>query len=63
MRDAFLVAVGLGLLFFAGCEKQEPLPAESATVVTPRAAVRLTFLVVDDPELAAGAKLLRGEWA
>ncbi|MCH8840839.1 MAG: hypothetical protein IH831_09240, partial [Planctomycetes bacterium] len=36
---------------------------EPGVTATPRAAVQLTLLVVDDPELAAAARMLRGEWA
>jgi hypothetical protein len=59
-----LVALGLGLAFFWGCERnRSPSPPAGQTVASQRAAVRLTVLVVDDPELAAGVSLLRGEWA
>ena len=64
MRRQCLVAVGLGLAISGGCERNAtPSAAEPSDVVTPRAAVRLTLLLVDDPKLAAGARLLRGEWA
>ncbi len=52
----FLVSVTL----VVGCQKPAPQPPP----VTPRqAASKLSVLVVDDPALAAGIKLLRGEWA
>ncbi len=64
MGRLVLVALGLGLAISWGCERKAP-PRDTGPRIaaTPRAAVRLTLLVVDDPELAAGAKLLRGEWA
>ena len=64
MRRRYLVAIGLGLAISWGCARKGPSPAvEPGLTPTPRAAVQLTLLVVDDPELAAGARLLRGEWA
>lgn len=60
MRQSILVAVGLLLAISAGCG-DKTTPAASAPA--PRAAVKLTLLIVDDPEIAAAAKLLRGEWA
>lgn len=64
MRRLVLVALGLGLAISWGCERKAPFQAgEPSIAATPRAAVRLTLLVVDDPALAAGAKLHRGEWA
>jgi|GEM_PF-2512103 len=60
MRRLFLVAIGLGLVISWGCARNDPSPGVTAT---PRAAVQLTLLVVDDPELAAAARVLRGEWA
>ncbi|MCH7750553.1 MAG: hypothetical protein IH898_00135 [Planctomycetes bacterium] len=54
----------MGLAISWGCAQNNPSPAvEPGVTATPRAAVQLTLLVVDDPELAAGASLLRGEWA
>ncbi|MCA9230084.1 MAG: hypothetical protein KDA57_05505 [Planctomycetales bacterium] len=52
------------LLTLSGCEKQPQtdVPAD-ALPATPRAAVRLTVLVIDDQGLAAGIDLMRGEWA
>ena len=64
MRRRYLVAIGVGLAISWGCARNDPSPAVKPGVTpTPRAAVQLTLLVVDDPELAAGARLLRGEWA
>jgi len=46
-----------------GCQ-QEPAKSPVPAQKTPRAvSVQLTALVIDDPPLAAGLKLLRGEWA
>ncbi len=64
MRQLFLVAIGLGLAISWGCARNDPSPTvEPGVTATPRAAVQLTLLVVDDPELAAAARVLRGEWA
>ena len=64
MRQLFLGAIGLGLAISWGCTRDEASPAvHSGGTSRPRAAVQLTLLVVDDPEMAAGARLLRGEWA
>lgn len=43
-----------------GCGKKA---VEKPMAATPRAAVKLRVVVVDDPELAVGINLLRGEWA
>ncbi len=52
------------LLVLPGCGKKEPVkPAAVSTTPSPKAAVKLTILVVGDAELAAGIRLLRGEWA
>ncbi len=64
MRQLFLGAIGLGLAISWGCSRDDASPdAGAATAAKPRAAVQLTLLVVDDPEIAAGASSLRGEWA
>ena len=42
-----------------GCQEK---PAPTAPVASRQAASKLTVLIVDDPPLAAGLKLLRGEW-
>jgi len=48
----------------SGCGKKKPVKsANEPKPSTPRAAVKLTVLVVDDPEIATGINLLRGEWA
>jgi len=45
-----------------GCQRSDPQTQPSH--VAPRlAASKLSILVIDDPPLAAGLKLLRGEWA
>jgi len=43
-----------------GCQKP---PREPVTVATRLATSKLSILVVNDPPLAAGIQLLRGEWA
>ena len=51
-------------LSLPGCGKKEAVvPAVTDRSSTPRAAVKLTIMVVDDPEIAAGIGMLRGEWA
>jgi ABC-type glycerol-3-phosphate transport system substrate-binding protein len=60
MRPLFLVLI---CAISCGCrEGKEPAATEPRTV-TPKAAVKLTVLVVDDSELAQGIKLLAGEWS
>jgi len=44
-----------------GCQK--PTPQGTTSVAPRQAASKLSILVVNDPPLAAGIKLLRGEWA
>ena len=44
-----------------GCQK--PAPQDTTSVAPRMAASKLSVLVVNDPPLAAGIKLLRGEWA
>lgn len=52
------------LLVLPGCGKKEAAkPSTVSTTPSPKAAVQLTILVVGDAELAAGIRLLRGEWA
>jgi len=64
MRQLFLGAIGLGLAISSGCAREEgSTSADLTEKARPRAAVKLTLLVVGDPELAAGASSLRGEWA
>lgn len=64
MRQLFLVAIGISLAFSCGCRRSDSSPAQrSGTPPSPRAAVQLTLLIVDDPELATAASALRGEWA
>ncbi|TWU25928.1 hypothetical protein [Bythopirellula polymerisocia] len=47
-----------------GCREQAKLSTESEVPsINPRAAVKLTILLVDDPELAKGIELLSGEWS
>ena len=46
-----------------GCRDAAEPVVEKTSVAKPRAAVRLTVLVVDDAELAKGIKLLAGEWS
>lgn len=60
MSRAFSVFL-IGVFTLAiGCQKPPPQPPPKA----PRqAASKLSILVVNDPPLAAGIKLLRGEWA
>jgi len=49
------------LVLAIGCQKEAP---PGATPVAPRqTAAKLLILVVDDAQLAAGLKILRGEWA
>ena len=53
----------LGLLTISlGCQETPPPPATNPAAPR-RAAVELKILVVEDPPLAAGIKLLRGEWS
>ena len=56
----------LALIFIVSCgcsgQPQQVRP-ETVAKVDPRAAVKLQVLVVDDPNLAAGIKLLSGEWS
>ena len=48
----------------SGCGKRSEPAGETPTQKpTPRAAVKLNILVVDDEKLAAGVNLLRGEWS
>jgi hypothetical protein len=60
MRPLFLVLI---CVISCGCrDGKDPGVAEPRNV-TPKAAVKLTVLVVDDAELAQGIKLLAGEWS
>lgn len=54
-----------GLVCFCtlGCREQSSSKSNKTTSAAPRAAVTLQVLVVDDPDLATGLNLLRGEWA
>ena len=56
-----LLFLMLALVF--GCQSEPPAQEPSQVAPTKRAAVELTMVVVDDPPLAAGIKLLRGEWS
>jgi len=61
MRPVFLA---LFCLFSIGCREQTQVSKEAEIpTVSPRAAVKLTLLVVDDPDLAKGIQLLSGEWS
>ncbi len=44
-----------------GCQK--PAPQDTTSIAPRMAASKLSVLIVSDPPLAAGIKLLRGEWA
>jgi maltose-binding protein MalE len=59
MRYLFLVLI---CVISYGC-RDAAEPAQKAEVAKPQAAVKLTVLVVDDPEIARGIKLLAGEWS
>ena len=51
-------------IFCAGCQ-EEPIhqPQAGSSAARISAAVKLRLLVVEDPELAAGIRLLSGEWS
>jgi maltose-binding protein MalE len=59
MRYLFLVLI---CVISCGC-RDTAKPAQKTEVAKPQAAVKLTVLVVDDPEIARGIKLLGGEWS
>jgi hypothetical protein len=60
MRYLFLVLI---CVISCGCrDAAEPVQNE-VSVAKPQAAVKLTVLVVDDPEIARGITLLAGEWS
>ena len=64
IRIVLLFLVSGVLLFAEGCKKEPTVRRQPAEGSSPaRAAVKLAVLVVEDPELAAGLKLLRGEWS
>ncbi|NOY30779.1 MAG: hypothetical protein GXP28_11605 [Planctomycetes bacterium] len=50
-------------LALPGCAKKTAEKPAVAAPRAPRAAVKLSVVVVDDPGLAVGINLLRGEWA
>ena len=58
-RVFFLLLTSL-LVLAGGCQESPP---QRPAVAPRQAASKLSVLVVDDPALAAGVKLLRGEWA
>jgi ABC-type glycerol-3-phosphate transport system substrate-binding protein len=60
MRRLFLVLI---CAISCGCRDTAEPVVEKAASAKPRAAVRLSVLVVDDPELAKGVRLLAGEWS
>jgi len=64
MQRAPLIVLYCIALVSLGCEN-EPIQPEVRTDVSPqpRPVVKLTVLVVDAPNMAAGIQLLRGEWA
>ena len=62
MRSILFLILG-SVLLVSGCREQTAAPQKSQVAAKPRAAVKLTLLVVDDPELAAGIRLLSGEWS
>ncbi len=60
MPQAFFVFL-IGVFTLAiGCQKPAPQPTQESSRL---AASKLSILVVNDPPLAAGIKILRGEWA
>jgi hypothetical protein len=59
MRYLFLVLI---CAISCGC-RDAAEPKQEVSVAKPQAAVKLTVLVVDDPEIARGIKLLAGEWS
>jgi len=62
LRNCFLLLI-VPLVLATGCQEKEPPPPQTTVPTAGRGAAKLTVLVVDDPALAAGIKLLRGEWA
>ncbi len=60
MRLLILVLI---CVISGGCRGAAEPQAPEAIVAKPRAAVRLTVLVVNDAELAQGIRLLAGEWS
>ena len=62
MFRTFLFFLVGGFLLSLGCQKQKT-PPKPTHEVSRLAASQLTVLVVNDPLLASGIKLLRGEWA
>ena len=57
VRFSFLVCIFVAAI---GCQQE---PSHQPPKAPQLAASKLTILVVDDPPLAAGLKLLRGEWS
>ncbi len=63
MKIPISLTVALLLAITAGCEQRQTQPEGAPTSPQPpRAAVELVVLVVDDPALAEGVRVLRGEW-
>jgi len=62
MRRNFTVVLSVWCCL-SGCQRQEPSQPSAAVPPVREAPVRLNVLVVNDPALAEGASLLRGEWA
>lgn len=60
MRHLFLVLI---CVIPCGCRDAAEPKVGQASAAKPQAAVKLTVLVVDDPEVAKGIKLLAGEWS
>jgi maltose-binding protein MalE len=60
MRYLFLVLI---CAISYGCRDAAEPRQNEVSVAKPQAAVKLTVLVVDDPEIARGIKLLAGEWS
>ena len=60
MRLLFLVLI---CVISCGCRDTAKSEVDESHVVSQRAAVKITVLVVDDGELAQAIKLLAGEWS
>ncbi len=60
MSRVFFVLLNSVFLLVMGCQQESPQLAPAASRL---AASKLSILVVDDSPLAAGIKLLRGEWS
>ena len=64
MQKSIQILLPLVLLLLSGCtQESSPQAKPTALAESSSPVVNLSVLVLDDPQLAHGIKLLRGEWS